>query len=103
MERALTMAGKDDRPVAGLRNEAVEGRGNVAIGKIERRRRVTAVEQERAIGRLAVARRPHLTDAVERAGLALDEQVGAELGVAAGLKRRVPAVGQQIRRRVNIE
>ena len=93
MQRALAVPGKDDRPVAGLLEELVERRRDVAIGEVERRLGILAVEQERAVRRLPVSRRPDLAGAVECACLALDEQVGSERRVAAGVERRVPAVG----------
>ena len=60
VQRALAVAGEDDRPVAGFLHELVEGGGDVAIGQVERLFRVLALEQEGAVGRLAVARRPDL-------------------------------------------
>src|SRR5690348_11282278 len=103
MKRALAVRGEDDRPVAGFLDELVEGRRDVAVGKLERLLRILALEQERAVGRLAIARRPDLPRAVKRARLALHEEVGPELGIAARVERRVPAVGLEVRRRVNVE
>ena len=82
MERALAVGGKDDRPVAGFGGEAVERRGDVGISEVERLARILAGEQERAERGLAVARRPDVARAAERARLALDEQPGAQFGVA---------------------
>src|SRR6476646_5566959 len=102
MERALAMPGEDDRRIGWrLPHKRVEGGGDIAIGEIERGIGVLAVEQERAISRLAVARRPDLPGAIERARLALDEQSRAPIRIR--VERSVPAIGRQISCRVDVE
>ena len=103
MPRALAVRGENDRPLASIGDEAVECGADIAIGEVERLLRVVALQEERAECRLAIARRPDLARAVERARLALDEQPGAELGIAAGLDRRVPAVALEIGRWMDVE
>ena len=97
------MACEDDRPVAGLADEFVERGRHVTVSEIERLLRVLALQQECAERRLAVSRRPHLAGRSERARLALDEEAGAEFGVAAGIQRRIPAVTIEIGGRMDVE
>ena len=92
MQRALAVAGKDDRPVARLVQEFLEGRGDVAIGKVERLLCLRLAGQERAEGRLAVARRPDRRAGVERTRLAAQEQLGPGVGIGV-VERGVPLLG----------
>ena len=105
MERALAVAGEDDRRVQWrLPQELFEGRAHIAIGEVERLLGIGAAQQERAVSGLAVARRPGLGDVAEGARLGLEEEGLARIGIPARrLQRSVPAVALEIGGRVNIE
>ena len=97
------MARQDDRPVgADLRQERLERRRDVAIGQRQRAVGVGCGGQERAERRLAIARRPDRADAVERARLPAQEQVGAGVRLRVG-ERRVPMVAREVGGRVDEE
>ena len=97
------MPGEDQRALFGLGGDkGIERRQHIAIGQIERLRRLRLVGQEGTEGRLAIARRPDRADAVEDARLETQEHVAAlcRLGiVAAG----IPMAAIERRGRQDIE
>ena len=97
------MRGQDQWLAGGQPEEFGEGGANVGIGQVERLVGVLALQQEGSIGGLAIARRVDIASAAKGAGLALNEQAGAKLGVAARRQRCVPAVALKVRRRMDIE
>src|SRR5688572_11797155 len=80
----------------------IEGGGNISVGEAEGLVGVVAVQEERAVGCLAVARRPDLPGAVERACLALDEESVACAALRLS-ERSIPPVAAQIGGRVDVE
>ncbi len=102
MHRALAVPGEDDRPVAGLDEELVEGEQNVAIGEIDRFRGLGLIGEEGAERGLAVTRRPDRADLVERAGLTLGKEGGAIIGFLI-VERRVPAGANKVGGRMDEE
>src|SRR4030095_14246734 len=103
VQGALAMTREDDRPFARLRDEAIEGRRDIVVRKVERCLRVLTVQKECPERRLAVTGRPDLSGAVERARLASDEEPAAEFGVADEVERRIPAVALEVSRRMDIK
>src|SRR3546814_10390454 len=97
MQRALAVAGEDDRPVLRLRGKkGLECLLDIAIGGVERLARGDPVGiEEGAERRLAIARRPDLARVGKVARDAAHEQGGARIGggvVARGVSSLLVAL-----------
>ena len=104
MQGALAVASENDGLVGGdICNEAVEGGFDVGKGEVQSRPCVGTVEKERAKCSLPVARRPYLPRLVERAGLATYEETRSKFRIPAWQERRIPAIAEQVRGRMDVE
>ena len=97
------MSGKDDGLVfRHFRHERSESVQNVAVGHVDGFVRLRLVGEERADGRLAVARRPDRAGAVEGARHGLDENIGT-LARGCIVQIGVPVTLFDVARRVDEE